>query len=430
MLKSTTFEQSPLAKKLMNMSEAQMRKLGEGKTRGLLELKPVVLPVPELIVRKNHHFGWPIATKAGDALVVNYLRRCSHWVRPQWDEDSSGCMMIRSLDGGRTWSKPFDLRHYARRDDGSLPFYSKGECLITASNGAVVLGHGAGTFRSEDRGETWEHFSHQFNRKLRPGETTTINCPRLIEHPQYGLVRMAGTKLKTEDEGVHGWPTYSQNMHVAYSQDGGRTWQEEEHKVPFTATAEPAMLFHEGALVMVGRAYDTINKTGYDPKTLTTSYLQHWSKSGWFPLQAKFTNMRTTDRERSGLPGKGSDTVDLSFNPVTKRFEVVATDRMGGGVEGRYWEVPFTLNLWSIDPQALLAGSADWRFEGCLFERQTPMPNRGKMSDGCHPAAAVIDEKEGVQHVFVYMGSPSGPAGVFHLKRTLDTPKLAAFLKE
>ena len=45
-----------------------------------------------------------------------------------------------------------------------------------------------------------------------------------------------------------------------------------------------------------------------------------------------------------------------------------------------------------------------------------------------HPAAAVIDRKLCVQHIFIYIGHPSGPAGVFRLTRTLDTPKLAAFL--
>ena len=415
---------SALAHKLMNMSESQLRKLDEGKQRGLLKLTPLVLPTAKYIVGDNNHFGWPIATKAGDALVVIYLRRCSHWVRPQWDEDSSGCMMLRSLDGGRSWSHPIDLRQFARKKDGSLPYYSKGECIATTKDGAIVLGHESGTFRSDDLGKTWQHFSYQFGRKLGPNETTTLNCPRLIEHPQYGLTRMAGTKLITE---AQGWPAYSRNLHVAYSQDGGRSWQEQKHEVPITSCAEPAMLLYDGALIMVGRPYD---KTAYNATTLTTNYIQYWSKSGWFPLQAKFTNIRTTDREKSGLPGKGLDTADLAFNPVTKRFEVVATDRMGGGVEGRYWEVPFSLNLWSIDPQALLAGSAQWRFEGCLFERRTSMPNRDKMSDGCHPAAAVIDEAEGVQHVFVYMGSPSGPSGIFHLKRTLDTHRLSTFLKE
>ena len=426
MLEVTTIEDSPLATKLVNMAEPQLEKLREGKRRGLLELKPIVLPVPEYVVGKNNHFGWPVATKAGDALVVIYLRRCSHYVHPPWDENSSGCMMIRSLDGGRSWSKPYDLRNFIRNEDGSLPYYSKGESITTTSDGAILLGHGAGTFRSEDQGATWQHFSYQFRRQVGPGEKTRRNCPRLIEHPEYGVVRLEGTHLKSE---FPGWEHISRNVHVAYSQDGGRTWQEQMHEVPIAAGGEPAMLLHDGALIMVSRPY---NKNSYDAKSFTSNYIQHWSKSGWFPLQAKYTNMRTTDRLKSGRWGEGLDTVDLSFNPLTERFEVVATDRQGGGVEGRFREVPFTLNLWSIDPQALLAGSADWRFEGCLFERQVSMTPRTapKMCDGCHPAAAVIDQDAGVQHIFVYMGSPSGPAGIFHLKRTLDTPRLAAFLQE
>ena len=49
-------------------------------------------------------------------------------------------------------------------------------------------------------------------------------------------------------------------------------------------------------------------------------------------------------------------------------------------------------------------------------------------ADGFHPAAAVIDEQRGVQHIFIYSGHPNGPAGVFRITRTLDTPKLAAML--
>ena len=431
----TTIEQSALARKLMNMSQAQLRKLEEGKKKGLLELRPALLPTKENIVGKNIHFGWPLATKAGDALVVIYLRRCAHYHHPPWDQDSSGVMMIRSVDGGRTWSKPTDLRQYARKADGSLPFYSKGECITTTIDGAIVLGHETGTFRSEDQGVTWEHYSHDppFSRRLSAKETTTFNCPRLIEHPTYGLVRMCGIKGIAEDQSSSGYPIYRNKVHVANSLDGGRTWKEQKYEVPLVGPAEPAMLLHEGALIMIGRPY---HKTTSSRKTWTTPYTQHWSKTGWFPLQGKLTNMSATDRGKSGVPGKGLDTPDLSFNPVTKRLEVVTTDRMGGGVEGRRWQVPLSLNLWSIDPEDLLAGSAEWRFEGCLFERQTSMPNQAlqraeeKMSDGCHPAAAVIDEEEGVQHIFVYMGNPAGPAGIFHLKRTLDTDKLSAFLME
>jgi len=34
-----------------------------------------------------------------------------------------------------------------------------------------------------------------------------------------------------------------------------------------------------------------------------------------------------------------------------------------------------------------------------------------------------------LQHVFFYSGNPGGPAGVFRMTRTLDTPQLAGFLK-
>ena len=37
----------------------------------------------------------------------------------------------------------------------------------------------------------------------------------------------------------------------------------------------------------------------------------------------------------------------------------------------------------------------------------------------------MIDEKRGVQHLFIYSGHPNGPAAVFRVTRTLDTAKLA-----
>ena len=426
LIRATTIEQSPLAKKLVSMSEAQLKKLKQGKERGLLELTPVVLPEDPYVVGKNTHFGWPVATRVGKTIVIVYLRRRSHYLAPQFDKDSSGMMVTRSLDGGRRWSKPMDVREQFRQPDGELPFYSKSESIATTADGAIVVGHKGGTFRSEDQGKTWRHFPHSFRATVAPGVSARLNCPRMIEHPDYGLVRMEGTFLKAQ---FPHWPHTGDRMLAGNSRDGGKTWQVKLHDVPIGGSAEPAMLLHEGALFMVGRPHDVV---AYDSKTQTSHYMQYWSKTGWFPLEAKLTNIQTTDRRKTGLPGKGFDTVDLSFNPVTKRLEIVATDRMGGGVKGRFWEVPFSLNLWSIDPQALLAGSADWRYEGCLFERLKPMtlPYRFGMSDGCHPAAAIMDTEQGVQHIFIYLGSPAGPAGIFHLKRSLDTPRLAKFLRE
>ncbi|MCP4507059.1 MAG: hypothetical protein GY826_11805 [Fuerstiella sp.] len=49
-------------------------------------------------------------------------------------------------------------------------------------------------------------------------------------------------------------------------------------------------------------------------------------------------------------------------------------------------------------------------------------------ADGFHPAGAVVDVQRGVQHIFIYAGHPNGPAGVFRITRTLQTPQLAAAL--
>jgi len=106
------------------------------------------------------------------------------------------------------------------------------------------------------------------------------------------------------------------------------------------------------------------------------------------------------------------DTVDFSFNPVTKRLEIVRSERYR-----------MELWLWSMDPSDWEKGQ--WRRECRLLAR------KGKFystADGFHPAGAVTDEKRGVQHIFIYAGHPSGPAGVFRITRTLDTPKLAASL--
>ena len=70
--------------------------------------------------------------------------------------------------------------------------------------------------------------------------------------------------------------------------------------------------------------------------------------------------------------------------------------------------------------------SAEWRREATLYRRGGSFYRDG---DGFHPAGAIIDATAGVQHVFIYMGHPNGPAGSFRLTRTLDTPRLAEFLR-
>lgn len=50
-------------------------------------------------------------------------------------------------------------------------------------------------------------------------------------------------------------------------------------------------------------------------------------------------------------------------------------------------------------------------------------------ADGSPAGGAVVDEKRGVQHIFLCSGHSGGPAGLFRLGRSLDAPKLAAYLQ-
>jgi hypothetical protein len=107
------------------------------------------------------------------------------------------------------------------------------------------------------------------------------------------------------------------------------------------------------------------------------------------------------------------DTSAICFNPLTLRYEVVQSKRED-----------MSIHLWSLAPEDW--STANWRYEGLLFKRAAGFYN---LADGFHTGGAVVDEKRGVQHIFFYSGHPGGPAGVFRLTRTLDTPKLVAFLE-
>ena len=116
-----------------------------------------------------------------------------------------------------------------------------------------------------------------------------------------------------------------------------------------------------------------------------------------------------------------------------------------------------TLNLWSIDPNEMLAGKSMWRFEGTLLARRgthvsvkqnLELPGfsdfkarylkgdvndnylRAAAADGMHPGGSVVDMKNKVEHVFIYLGFTMGPSGIFRVTRTLDTSKLREWLEK
>ncbi|MBN2308737.1 MAG: exo-alpha-sialidase [Candidatus Hydrogenedentes bacterium] len=405
----------PLADYLLNIEEAEPPRLKEG----VLEIAPVVLPEGEFWLGPNDHFGWPVATRADDAIVVLYHRIPQHWGgSAARDEHSSSVVVVRSTDGGATWTTPVDLRSVVKhRTEGCRTGF--GNAIGTTQSGLIVAVTHQGVFHSDNAGESWRHVPGAFGGEQLEGPVTN-NGPRLIEHPEYGLVVLGHQSAGRNEDGTE---RIADTIWVRYSKDEGRTWHETKQDLPeWAKPVEPTPLLVGGAFVVVARCHG-----GFEPLRKTWRYLQLVSTTGWLPFEPALTNMRTSETGKSPWHGPWSqDTVDLLLNPRTGRIEAVATNRDGGGQGREHIQSHMTLNLWSIDRDELLAGASTWRFEGTLLMRRgTHVTN----VDGMHPGAGVVDEERGVEHIFVYLGYPAGPAGIFRITRTLDTPALSRWLK-
>ena len=269
-----------LAHKLLQMSDAQLARLEEARQKGLLELAPVNLPTPDRYSGDNDHFGWPVATMVDDTLIVSHRRNLGHKkaASQEQDETSSYSVVVRSQDGGKTWSDPYDLRDCMRPEDRSRggftplshrykfnlkqdPFLGYKLHLIaigTTKDRGVVIISDHGVFRSDDKGKTWRHFSKAFRDDTMPGPIL-YTAPRLFEHPEYGLVLLAHSMPNRYPHHIKhaGALTIADTLHIRYSRDGGETWQSLDVAMPEWAQAQRAL-----SALLGGQAHRHNSKLG------------------------------------------------------------------------------------------------------------------------------------------------------------------------
>ena len=81
-----------LVEHLLLLSPEQLAKLEEGRKKGLIELAPVSLPPDPNAL--NNHLGWPIATRAGDTLIVVHRRIPGHWKGLERTDDLHSYTMV------------------------------------------------------------------------------------------------------------------------------------------------------------------------------------------------------------------------------------------------------------------------------------------------------------------------------------------------
>jgi|GEM_PF-1340585 len=402
---------------LLHTDAAEDERLREMEARGLLKIRPVVIP-GDPALGENIHLGHPVAAMSGDSIVVVYYVRQYHYGGELRNGPSiapgkrSSAMMVRSTDGGETWSAPVDMRTFGWPEVPSRVGF--GNAIGTIRDGEMLLVTAYGAYVSPDGGASWVHYPQAFTDRQLSGPQTN-NGPKVVDHPRYGPIVLGTMGFGTDEVAL-----FKDEIWIRYSADGGKSWEEvvRTDLPPFAKPVEPTGVYLQGKTVVLARAHG-----GYHAATNTWRYVQIVLDEDLEVEDVRLTNIPAT--HRSGASGPWSqDTVDLALNPVTGRLEAVVTNRTGGEPGKEHDPKYQTLNLWSIDPAELLAGSAEWRFEATLLRRRRDdVPG----VDGMHPGAAVIDEKNGVQRIYVYLGFGQGPSGIFEITRTLETDRLAEF---
>lgn len=398
-------DRSNLSEALLDLTDEFGEQLKTAKGKGLVEIEAVHLPVDP--PGDCNHYGWPIATMVDETMIVMHRRIPGHNPRNAGEphEKMSYGIVLRSEDGGKTWAEPYDLRDCMtpldRTRGGIVPLshrakFDKGNkspegykvhlhAIGTTRDDGVVAINNHGVFRSDDQGLTWQHFSMALRDDTFPHQIINIG-PRIVDHPIHGLLAFGNWFGE-----VDSYHKYSDRLVSIGSRDGGATWKVEDHPAGFRQY-EPAVLPHGDKYLFVTR-----------DQTEVRSHRQMTWRPGEDPRVIE-TNLKDP---------RLVDTVDFTFNPVTKRLEIVRSERHR-----------MELWLWSMAPDDWDKGQ--WQRECCLLARNGKFYST---ADGFHPAGAVIDRQRGVQHIFVYVGHPNGPAGVFRITRTLDTTRLSDCLR-
>ena len=399
---------SVLADPQWGFSAQEQQRLARLIGLGLLQIERVAsLPEGSQVA----HLGWPIATRLPSGRFVVVYRRASGHT----DSD-------KSAQAGHYVIYSDDLVHWQPQNPirlGDLPGMHAIGHVTRADGGerlvALTSGRPRCIYMSDDHGVTWKTDTTALNGMLR---TAPHTGPNMINHPDFGLVVPFGQ----ENNG-------GRRNYMIRSTDAGQTWEERVWLNRNGARGfEPTLAtWGPGHMVMISREARGDFAIGPDGYFGHSQHVYQHNPGASF-RRVKFQTSRTNIIGNPAAESSCHDTAEVIFNPVTERIEMLQSHRWGGGpgrTGTRIEKDPdaeiSSLNLWSIDPDALLAGSADWRFDGTVVER-IGYSRKGNR-DGLHPGGSIIDTDRNMQHIFVYAGWRRTPASLFRISRTLDTQR-------
>ncbi|MCC5841548.1 MAG: hypothetical protein JJT96_15645 [Opitutales bacterium] len=403
--------------------------------RGVLEIATVAqVPLSET----HTHLGWPVATHLPNGRIVVVFRQ-----RDGHNGSDEGDRWVIYSDDLETWHPAGVLEDKALRLSDSYGMHAIGWAprpdngeprLVLAVGNTPAPGFTKVVYLSDDAGETWMGPT-SLNPVIPVGNQTG---PNLIQHPVFGLLASWGQPGMQPFD-----PSGPRGNYLTRTLDAGLTWETREWiNTEPSLPIEPAIAtWGPGHMVILARDYSEFGY-GDDPERKYFYLSQHvyTYEEGHTFQDVNFTtvasNIAGNGATTSEPPGRNSqDTADVFFNPVTGRVEMLQSHRWGtGGPDTEHTlaetllEERSSLNLWSIDPDDLLAGSTQWRFDGTLIERIGYARPGNK--DGLHPGGSVLDFARGQQHIFVYAGWRRGPTSIYRISRTLDTTQWLAAVAE
>jgi len=266
--------------------------------------------------------------------------------------------------------------------------------------GRVYVALNEGVYVSRDKGKTWELVADQPSFASVPH---TIWAPggRITFDDEHGLI-IWSTRGFSRDAEERKKGQYGTHLVAIYSPDFGQSWKYEEQALPDgLRLSEVTPIRSEGKTALFLR-------NGYRK----SQYGQAYSDTGWFPFHFALSNIRS-----EGIV----DTPDINYNPVTRRLEVAAPHRDGGGPGPTGG---MKVNLYSIAHEALARGATDWQFDGTLIRYKETFGR----SDGFGVTGSVIDTDRHAKIFHVWGGDRHGMAGIFQYSVSLDTPAVSAYL--
>ena len=389
-----------LAVELSQLSPREFAKFTDSE---LLDVHPVVIPVPQNIVGANDYYMCPWTTEVDGTLVVLYQRAPCHWGKDKGKSDKhSGIrMVVTSSDGGKTWSQPVDIIDQAGAKWEHTPFWGFGGGIGTYQGNVYVALNG-GVYVSKDKGKNWKLVADQPSFASIPH---TIWSPggRITFDDEHGLI-IWSTRGFSQDAKERYKGLYGTHLAAIYSPDFGKSWEyEEQELLDGLRASEVTSLRYEGKIAFFLR-------NGFK----NVRYGQGYSETGWFPFRFALSNVRT-----KGIV----DTPDINYNPVTRRLEIAVPYRAGDGPGPAGG---MKVNLYSISREAFAHGETNWQFDGTLIRHR----QRFGLSDGFGVTGSVIDTKHNMRIFHVWAGDCTGMAGIFQYSVSLDTPTVSAYLQQ